>query len=111
MYDVCMKGFDVNCCKFIKTPLANKKCLAKTAMNYIYCLDIEDKVESKKCCNNMMIDKDKDKCLSELEEETVEYEVIPEEAIAEEEADQDDFSSRSSNCPYPVSDDAVWVEK
>gem|GEM_PF-1363827 len=108
MYNVCIdiNNSHPNCCKYIKNPLLNNKCLAKTTLNYIYCIDMKDKNESKKCCNEMLVDKEE--CLEKLEESEDLEDV---ETIPEEEADDKDFRDRSSHCPYPVSDEAVWVEK
>lgn len=90
-------------CENIKNEDRQKECMAFTNMNFIYCADIKTEQAQKKCCDKMGYLKDD--CLKSLEE-SAPLEEIPEEIEA-----SDDFRSRSSTCPYPVSNDAVWVEE
>ncbi|MFH1408633.1 MAG: hypothetical protein ABIH34_01890 [Nanoarchaeota archaeon] len=102
MLNICIATTHESCCEFIKDPTRNKKCMALTTLNPVYCKDIKDMAEATACCNQMVVDKQD--CLDSLQP-TEELEDLP-----EEQEEQQEFRDKSSHCPYPVGPNAVWIE-
>jgi len=109
-------------CFHVKDKTMEKICHAKVSGRSSYCQEIEDKDARKGCCNLLELKgrilekcvgpKNMDDESEEEDEEEIDDEPSePLEDIPEEQEDSDDFRSRSSTCPYPVPDEAVWVER